>query len=98
MVGYQSRQVAVMADPMTSYRSMTSSGRTQMTDGVLLSMGSSPHRACAISVNPSRGHWGLWLDADCGGIISWGGVVGASVFVVVVDWLSPRATNRDLLG
>ena len=60
-----------------------------MTNIGWFSMGSSPHRACAISTNPGGGHGGLWSDVDCGCIISQVGVVGAPVFLVAVDWLSP---------
>ena len=104
IVGCQISWVTIMADPMTSYGSMTSlGGMPVMTDGLLLSMGPSPHRACAISVNLDRGHGGLWLDVDCGSIISWGGVVGTSVFAVAcmavaVDQLSLWAVDRDPLG
>ena len=59
-------------------------------------MASSPHKACTISVNLGRGHRDLL--SDCDGIISWGGAVGASVFVVVVGQLSPQAANRGPLG
>ena len=67
-----------------------------MTNCRPLSMGSSPCSACMISVNPGRGHGCLLLD--CSGIISWGGVAGASVLAVAVDWLSPWAADRDHLG
>ena len=96
IVGCQSRWVTVMAGLMTSYRSMTSSGRMPMIDGGLLSMGSSPHRACMISTNLGRGHGGLLSDHD--DIISWSRVVGTSIFVVVVGCLSPWAADRDPLG
>ena len=49
------------------------------------STGSSPYRVCAISTNPGGGHGGLWLNVDCGGIISQGWVVSMSVFVMGVD-------------
>ena len=46
----------------------------------------------------AEGMGGLWSDTDCGGIISWGGVVGTSIFAVAVDWLSPWVADRDPLG
>ena len=58
----------------------------------------SPNRACAISANPGGRHEGLWLDVDCGSIISWDGVVGASVFMVALGHLPLWAANKDPLG
>ena len=98
MVGCWSRWVAITADPMTSYGSKTSSGGMQMTNSRLLSTGSSPHRGCAISANPGRGHGGSCSDTDCDRIISWGRVVGASIFAVAVDHLLPWAADWDPLG
>ena len=100
VVGCQSRciTITITTDPMPSYGSITSLGRMPMTNGRPLSIGSSPCIACTISENPGGGHGGFWLDADCGSIISFGGVVGMSIFAVVVDQPSPWAANRDPLG
>ena len=95
VVGCQNRWVAVTADLMISSRFITSLGRMLVTDGRPLPMGSSPHRACVISANPGRGYGGLL--SDCSGITSQGGVVGMSIFVVAVDWLS-QVTDREPLG
>ena len=54
-----------------------------------------PHRACTISKNLGRGYGGL--SSDYSSIISWGGVVGTSIFAMAVDQLSPQAANRDPL-
>ena len=95
--------VAVTAIPMTSQGSKASSdGMPMMTGGRPLSIGSSFHRVCAIPANPGRGHIGLWSDVDWHGMNSWGGLVGASAFVVACmavtgDWVSLQATNRDPL-
>ena len=96
MVGCQSRWVTITADPMTPYGSMTSSGGMPMINGRLLSSGSSPGRACMISGTLGGGHGGLL--SDCDGIISWGGVVGMSIFAVVVGQLLPWDAERHPLG
>ena len=90
-----------MAAIMTSYGSMASLGEMLVMTGVRpLSLVSSPHRVCAISTNPGRGHGDLWSVIDWGGIHSHGGAAGTSALVVThvavtVGWL--WVTDRDTL-
>ena len=49
-------------------------------------MGSCPRHVCDLC-KPRQRAWGLWSDKDCGSIISWGGVLETSVFVLAVDLL-----------
>ena len=90
-------QATIMDDPITSYVSSVSSGGTPMTWVGLLSIDPSTHRDWVISTKPGGGHKGFWLDFNCSGIASWGGVTGASVFLMVTGWLSPWAANSNPL-
>ena len=93
-----------MAAIMTSYRSIVSLGKTLgMTSIGVLSLVFSPHSVCVISMNPGRGHGGMWSVIDWGGIHSQGGVGGASALVVAhmavaVGQPSLQVIDRDPLG
>ena len=95
-VGCQISWVTITDDPITLYGSLTSLGGMPMTNGGPLSIASSPHSTCAVCTNPGRGHGGLLSYYSS--IISWGGVVGESILVVIVGQPSPHTTDRDPLG
>ena len=55
-----------------------------------------PCSACMISANLGRRHGGLL--SDCGSILSWGGVVGMSIYVVAVGWFHLGLLTGTPLG
>ena len=97
-MGYWIGWATVTKDPIISYQSSASLGGMLMTKVGLLLLNPSPSRACAISTNPGGGHGDFRSGFNCNGIASWGGVAGASAFLMVVGQLSPQAADGDPLG